>query len=318
MRSPQRGQRLAGLSVAGLVAACLATTPAAGDGRLAASANGQTLCRLDAQRRVIVGCDGESPESSRDLVGPAGPSSPEFVAVGCLPGEVVAAVCRLGDEWSLRTFRTRPDGPVDAAEPLQAIAIGRASGPAPAVDLVVSHARGWLAVTGLPPPLPPVLRAAVAGVRVGPLSDRSCPVPAGGARPVAAAVSPDDELVLALRPERSPERPDDDELAFYDHAGRELLRLGAGIRGTVGLDFNRGDGTLWAAAADATGRAGVWRLDAAVAAGRQTVQPQLVSAFAAPADLACLSSRRIAVVHGDGRQTVGWIDLPPTSPGAQP
>ena len=317
MRAPQRGQTWAGLSLAGLVALGLAAV-AAGDGRIAASPNGQTLHRLDAARRVIVGCDGDSPESSRDLVGPAGPTGPEFVAVGCLPGEVVATVCRLGDEWSLRTFRTRPDGPVDATAPLQAIAIGRASGPASAVDLAVSHARGWLAVTGLPAPLPPVLRAAVAGVRVGPLSDRSCPVPAGGARPVAAAVSPDDELVLVLRPERSPQQPEDDQLAFYDHAGHELLRLGAGLRGTVGLDFNPGDATLWAAAADANGRTGLWRLDAAVAAGRQRVQPRLVSALAGPTDLACLASRRIAVVHGADGRTVAWIDPSATPSGAPP
>lgn len=315
MRPPRIRQAWAGPLLTGLVAVCLPSASPAGEGRVAATANGQTVCRLDAERRVVVGSEGDGPESSRDLVGPADPTSPEFVALGCLPGDVVATVCRLGDEWSLRTYRTRPDGPVDAAEPLQAIAIGAGSGPAAAVDLAVSHARGWLAVTGLPPPLPPVLRAAVAGVRVGPLSDRSCPVPGGGARPVAAAVSPDDELVLVLRPA---DRAGDDELAFYDPAGRELLRLAAGIRDTAGLDFNRSDGTLWAAAADATGRAGIWRLDAAVAAGRQQVHARLVSAVAKPMDLACPSGRRIVVVNGDGRRAIAWIDPSATSPGATP
>lgn len=315
---PQACQRWVGLAATAVVAAVGSGVARAGECRVAATANGQTVCRLDAERRAIVGHEIDRPGPGRDLVGPAEPGAAEFLAVGCLPGDIVAAVCRAdGAEWSLRTYRTRPDGPADAAAPLQEIAIGTASGPAATVDLAVSHARGWLAVTGLPPPLPPVLRAVVAGVRVGPLTDRGCPVPAGAVRPVAAAVSPDGELVLALRSDRSPSGPVDDDLAFYDPAGRELLRLGAGIRGTVGLDFSRGDGTLWAVA-DTPGRAGLWRLDAAAVAGRQVVQPRLISALDAPADVACPSSRTIVVAHGDGGRSVAWIDPAATPPGATP
>lgn len=315
---PQARHPWGGLSVAGLVVANWLAVAGAGECRVAATGNGQMVCRLDAERRMIVGHDIDHPEPGRDLVGPAGPAGPEFIAVGCLPGDIVATVCRTGDEWSLRTYRVRPDGPVDAAAPLQDIAIGRASGPAATVDLAVSHARGWLAVTGLPAPLPPVLRAAVAGVRVGPLSDRSCPAPAGGVRIVAAAVSPDDELVLALRPDPSAAEPADDALAFFDSAGHELLRLDAGIRGTVGIDFSRGDGTLWAAAADAPDSTGLWRLDAALEAGRQVVRARLVSVLDEPADVACPSTRTIVVAHGDGGRTVAWIDAAALPPGVRP
>jgi hypothetical protein len=292
----------------------------AADGRLAATANGQTICRIDGQRQAIVAFDTARPEALRDLIGPAAPGAAEFVAVGCLPGDVVATVCRAGDDWSLRTYRSEPGRAVDAAEPLQEIPIGRASGSSEPVDLAVSHARGWLVVTGLPAPLPPVLRAVMAGVRVGPLSERGCPRPPVGWRPVAAAVGPLDELALLLRPAE----PGDgngaggDQLAYYDTAGRRLLWLPAGVRGTAGLEFGRGDGTLWAAAADAEGNEGLWRLDAAHAAGGQVVRPVLVAAFDRPRDVVCPSSRQIFIASGEPLKPVASIDPAATPSGAEP
>lgn len=301
--------------VAALVALVVAWGYASGGAaefRLAATANGQTVCRLDGLGRVISAFDADRSAPRRDIVGPAAAALPEFVALGCLPGDVVATVCRAADEWSLRTYRIEPGGAADAAVPLQVVPIGRANGPAAGVDLAVSHARGWLAIAGLPPPLPPVLRAAVAGVRVGPLSDRSCPVPAAGLRPRAAAVSPADELVLILGPS-VPDGPADDQLAFYGPTGRELLRLETGLRGTLGIDFHRGDGTLWAVAADVGGRTGLWRLDAAVADGRQVVRPVLAAPFESPWDLACPSPRALVIGHGGAADRLAWID-PATVP----
>jgi hypothetical protein len=320
---------------AGIVAVLLAvaggTSPAATGPaepplgpRLAATANGQTIAASDESRRSITAFDASRPDARRLLVGPAAADAAEFVAVGYLTGDVVAAVCRAGDEWSLCTYRTAPDGPVEAGSPLQRIPIGTGSGSSEQVDLAVSHARGWLAVTGLPAPLPPVLRAAVAGVRVGPLTDRGCPSLADDVIPVAAAVSPADELVLALRTSSADEAPPvgGDAIGFFDLGGKELLRLPAGVRGIEGLEFGRGDGTLWVTAADPAGRAGLWRLDAAFAAGRQAIRPALVRPLDSPGDLVSSSPRAIVVVQGGSPARMTVIDPAALSdrenPGAEP
>ena len=273
-------------------------------GRLAVTANGQTVVCVDEGRRAIVAFDPLRPEKGRDLVAPANPALPEPVAVGCLPGDVVAVVCRAGGEWSLRTYRTEPGKAADPAEPIQLIRIGTASGSTAEVSIAVSHARGWLAVAGLPPPLVPVLRAAVAGVRLGPLTDRSCPRLPDGLRPIAAAVSPSDEIVLALRGSA-----DDEQIAFYDAAGHELLRLAACVKGIGGIAFGRGDGLLWAAATGgADGRAGLWRLDAVVREGKQEIRPTLVAAVAAARDVAAASERTLVVASGNTPRRLIRID----------
>ena len=319
--------------VAGAVAVVLAvaggTSPAATvtavppiGPRLAATANGQTTAALDPSRRSITAFDASRPDARRVLVGPAAADAAAFVAVGYLTGDVVAAVCRAGDEWSLCTYRTAPDGPVEAGSPLQRIPIGTGSGSSEQVDLAVSHARGWLAVTGLPAPLPPVLRAAVAGVRVGPLTDRGCPGLAADVVPVASAVSPADELVLVLRSARAEEpRATGEEVAFYDLLGRELLRLPTGLAGIRGIEFGRGDQVLWAAVAG-PGRSGLWRLDAALADSRQVIRPVLVAPLESPRDLVACSPRAIVVVSGGAAGRVAVIDptklAAPESPGGAP
>ncbi len=291
--------------------------------RVAATANGQTIAVVDETRRLITAFDTSRPDARRVLVGPAAAEAAEFVVVGYLTGDVVAAVCRAGDDWSVCTYRTAPDGPVDAGSPLQRIPIGTGSGSAEQVDLAVSHARGWLAITGLPAPLPAVLRAAVAGVRVGPLSDRGCPALADDVIPVAATVSPADELVLILRAARA-DRPlaTGDEVAFYDLLGRELLRLPVGLPVVRRIEFGRGDQTLWAAATGPADRSGLWRLDAALAAGMQVIRPTLVAPLDAPGDLVASSPRAIVVVQGGAPARITVVDptAPPDrkDPGADP
>jgi hypothetical protein len=323
------GRSLAAWSVAVLLAAGgrLAAVEAGGASsgpRVAATANGQTIAAIDETRRAIVAFDASRPDARRVLVGPAAADAAQFLVVGYLTGDVVAAVCRAGDDWSLCTYRTAPDGPVDAASPLQRIPIGTGSGGFEQVDLAVSHARGWLAVTGLPRPLPPVLRAAVAGVRVGPLSDRGCPGLADDVIAVAAAVSPADELVLALRPSSAEETPPagGDAIGFFDLAGRALLRLPAGVRGIRGLEFGRGASTLWVTAADSAGATGLWRLDAACVTGRQVIRPTLVAPLDAAGDLVASSPRAIVVVQGGSPERMRVIDpttlSDPASPGADP
>jgi hypothetical protein len=322
-------RRVVAGSVAVLLAVAGDTSPAATGPaepplgpRLAATANGQTIAASDESRRSITAFDASRPDARRVLVGPAAADAAAFVAVGYLTGDVVAAVCRAGDEWSLCTYRTAPDGPVEAGSPLQRIPIGTGSGSSEQVDLAVSHARGWLAVTGLPAPLPPVLRAAVAGVRVGPLTDRGCPGLAADVVPVASAVSPADELVLVLRSARAEEpRATGEEVAFYDLLGRELLRLPTGLAGIRGIEFGRGDQVLWAAAAG-PGRSGLWRLDAALADGRQMIRPALVAPLESPRDLVACSPRAIVVVSGGSAGRVALIDptklAAPETPGSAP
>ena len=323
MRRPLAAWSVAVLLSAGGQRAAVEAAGASPGPRVAATANGQTIAASDQSRRTISAFDASRPDARRVLVGPAAADAAEFVVVGYVTGDVVAAVCRAGDDWSLCTYRTAPDGPVDAGSPLQRIPIGTGSGGSEQVDLAVSHARGWLAVTGLPAPLPPVLRAAVAGVRVGPLTDRGCPGLADDVIPVAAAVSPADELVLALRTSSAEEAPaGGDAIGFFDLGGKELLRLPAGVRGIEGLEFGRGDETLWVTAADPAGRAGLWRLDAAFAAGRQAIRPTLVAPLEAPGDLVSSSPRAIVVVQGGSPARMTVIDPTALSdrenPGAEP
>jgi len=168
-----------------ITASARAGERAAGDGRLAVTPNGQQVCRIDRSRRAVVAFDPRQPGVAREIVGPI--EGPAFVTVAYLAGDVVAAVCREGDAWSLQTYRTQPGGAVEASAPLQLVALGEAPGPSEDVDIAVSHARGWLAITGLPPPLPPVLRAVLAGVRVGPVSRPRRPA---SGRPRSRSVRP--------------------------------------------------------------------------------------------------------------------------------
>jgi hypothetical protein len=147
---------------------------------------------------------------------------------------------------------------------------------------------------------------------------------AGDVIPVAAAVSPAEELVLVLRAAAADATPSTggDTIAFFDLGGQELLRLPAGLEGIRGLDFGRGDHALWAAGTGPEGRSGLWRLDAALTDGRQAIRPVLVAPLESPRDLVCSSSRAIVVVHGGPAGRVAVIDptdrAARTNPGAEP
>jgi hypothetical protein len=270
---------------------------------VAATANGQTVICIDGDRNAIMAIDPGRGDAWREVVAPSGEGLPEPVAVGCLPGEVVAAVCRADDAWTLRTFRITPSAAADPGKPLQVVPLGDARGTGDGVSIAVNHARGWLVVAGLPPPLPPVVRAAVAGLRLGPLSDRACPTIPDGSRPVAVTGSPAGDLVLVLR------RPDgDDTIAFYDAAGRDILRLPSGVRHLTGIDFGRGDGMLWAVGTDADGRGGLWRLDAILRDGRQAVRPVLIDAVASPQAVASASEKSLVIIHGGPDRSVSLVN----------
>ncbi|MGI9178732.1 MAG: hypothetical protein ACR2IT_12860, partial [Pirellulales bacterium] len=179
------GPAVAGAEFPAIVTTLVTDMPAAGG--LAVSANGQTVYGIDEERRAVVSFDPFAAGRRRDVVAPAADGLPVPVAVGCMPGDLLAVVCRNGDEWSVRTHRIRPGAAADPAEPLQRLTIGRAGGTAPAVGVAVSRSRDWLAIVGLPPPVAPVLRAVFAGAGVRPVSEVGCPVVAAGSRPLAIA-----------------------------------------------------------------------------------------------------------------------------------
>lgn len=323
----RRGGLVAWLGTAFLVAARLAAVAGAADGqgpdritplgidaegltRLATSPNGQTVYAVDAPRRKIVAIDPFAAGRHREVIAAAAEErSFQPVTLGALPGDIVAVTSRVDDEWSLATYRLRPGEPVDAARPLQDLPLGRGAGPE-AVAMAVSRSRGWFAVTGLPPPLPPLIRLAFAGpgVRRRP-DDPQAAAAAGRPVTVAVAIGLADELVMIERAEATGAAT----VVFTGPAGRELLRLDTGLADVRGIAFTRDGSSLWAIAGEVAGRtpqpAGLWRLDAVFREGRQAVRPTCVVPLADPRALAAVSDRSLVVVHGTGPRGLSRIDL---------
>jgi len=279
--------------------------------RLAAPATGQTLYILDEPARTVTAIDPFSPAKRWRVVGPAdldagaqAPARP--VAIACIDSNTLAVVCKAGAAWSLLAFRLGPRG--DAAAPptlLQTLALGEGPDESAAADVFVSDTRDWLAVVGLPPPLPPLVRAPIAGARLGNFSPRLCPAtPPGGL--LAATSSPIDEWVLFSRP--AGDAPAGTTLTFFTNSGRErLLELDLGLAGVRDAAFCRSTGTLWVVAEGAGGLtrpAGLWRIDAAVERGRQVSHPVAVAALQSPLAVACLSERAIAICGGGAERRV--------------
>jgi len=272
-------------------------------GSLAVSANGQTVYAIDTAKGAIAAIDPFDPRRRRDVVSPPAADDGRPVAIGCLPGDVLAAVWRDRDDWQLRTHRMRPGAAADPARPETRVPLGGAAGAGDRVAVVVSRTRDWLAVTGLPRPLPPVIRGVFAGAGV-----RLLPPPEAApddARPVAATVSPADELVLL-------EAVGDGEarIAFLTPAGRPLLRVAAGLADVRSVAFSRRDGRLWATAGPGSGRsAALWRLDATMLGGEQAVRPVAVPGPSDPWALVDVPGESLVVVEAGSRPTVLRIDV---------
>jgi hypothetical protein len=280
---------------------------AGGISRLATSSNGQTVYAIDESRRSVVAIDPFAVGRCREVIGTAVDGRPHPVSLAALPGDIVAVVCRADDTWSLRTYRTRPGESVDATQPLQEVILGCGDGPETAA-MAVSRTRDWFAVVGLPPPLPPVLRAAFAGPGVRRRPDESSAGGSGG-RPVAVAVGPADELVTleASGPRAAA------SLVSTGHGGRELLRLDTGLADVRGAAFARDGSSLWVIAGEVGGDsrqpAGLWRLDAVIREGRQAVRPRCVARLADPRAVAAVSDHSLLVVHGTQPRTISRIDM---------
>ena len=308
--------------------------PAAGD--LAAPANGQTLYVLDEARGEVIAIDPFEPTKRWSAVA-ANPQAAGAVArsMACIDTSMIALLCRTQDAWSLQTHRLQPGVVADPGKPVQTVAVGaapRGPGMAPAASpnairpgaddrpcLIVSPSRDWLGVCGLPAPLPAVLRAPIAGARIGALSPRGCPVPAPGARLAAAAISTAEEFVLFTSDPagRSP-------VSFFVSFSlppdpRQLLLLDTSLPQVRDAAFCRTDGTLWVAGGEVGSEAapeGLWRIDAVLRNGRQAVRPVCVAKLDGVRSVVCLSDKAIIVTHGRESRTVSRID--PTQPASKP
>lgn len=290
-----------------------------GAGRLAAPATGQTLYILDETARRVTAVDPFAPAKRWQALGPSdldadGPEAVQPLAVACIDSNTLAVVCRAAAGWSLRAFRLAPPSSQEAATLAQSIPLGPSTGADAPVDVFVSDTRDWLAVVGLPAPLPRVLRAPIAGSRLGAFSERLCPPASPQELIMAALSSPFDEWVLFTR--RAEAASDRTLLTFLANSGRRrLLELTIPLAGIRDAAFCRGSGTLWVAADGAEEeavQAGLWRIDAALEGGRQVAVPVAIAALPSPRSVVCLSERAIAVSGGGEQRRVILVNPTPT------
>jgi len=294
--------------------------PTAGD--LAAPATGQTLYVLEESSGRVVAVDPFEPTKRWIAVeAPAagGPVTPR--AIGSIDTGILAILCGDAGGWSIRAHRVQPGVTTPAADvvqsvPLPAVATAPGDAPPPAIGpddgrpaIAVSPSREWLTVAGIAPPAAPVLRAPIAGARIGTISTRSCPQLAAGVRPVAITVSIDDEFVLFVQGQ--PAGGGDFVSFFRPPHPRRLLHVDAGVRRIHDAAFCRADGTLWVVGGEpgsATTPEGLWRIDAVLRRGRQEAQATCVARLDGAISLACLSKGSIVVTHGRTSRIVSRID----------
>jgi hypothetical protein len=311
--------------------------PAAGD--LAAPANGQMLYVLDEARGEVVAIDPFEPTKRRRAVTPrdGGGAGGGPVAIGCIDTSMLAVLCRTRDGWSLQTHRIQPDTAADHDKPAQTVTIGKAAADAgatrpaaqtsargPSGDgppcLAVSPSRDWLGVVGLPAPFPAVMRAPIAGSRIGGLSARSCPSLPAGLRPAVATISPAEEFVL-FAADAAAERAGVFVSFYLPPDPRRLLHLDTSLPRIRDAAYCRTDGTLWVVGGDSENQPaaqpeGLWRIDAVFRDGRQAASAVCVARLPGARAVICLSDRAIIVTHGREARTVSRID--PTQPASQP
>lgn len=276
---------------------------------LAAPASGQTVYCLDGESAAVIALDPRAPDRRRTALA-ASRAGPRPLTIACLDSSTLAAVCADGHAWSLRTWRVQPDREADPAAPLQAVPLGTANEPTTTTPrLVVSRGREWLAVVGLPAPLPPVLRLPIAGARLGPASDRGCPKLAPGTRLASAAAGPADALVIVTSSAAAVGDAGSDVVTYYSTAGRPLLALDTGLQGVRAAAFGRDDGALWVVAEKP--EPGLWRLDAVFVAGRQGIRGRHAARLADAAGLVSLDDRTVAVLAGATDRRLVLLDLDP-------
>lgn len=288
-------------------------------GAIAVKPTGQAFLMIDGGSNAIEMIDPAEPARRHRAVGPFREGE-RPLAVACVDSITCAVVTRSGRDWAIKTYRlAAPGSEVDPASTLQSIPLGQAENDADAaISVAVSPSRLWIVVVGLPSPMAPVIRGAIAGARIGGMSTRNCPVvgegrtPEGGPRfgAVAVAISPAEELVLLERPDSGSST---DRLAMYSTIGTtQLMSLDSGLPRVRAAAY--ASDALWAVAgnpADERFPEGLWRLDATIRNRRQAVRPVCIARFAAPVAVAPLSGGRLLVVHGEAKRAVSLVEPAP-------
>lgn len=276
-------------------------------GPLAAAMNGQIVYLVDEAAGGVIGCDPAQPQKRWLAVAAPSDRGARPASIACIGSSHLVAVRRTEGNWMLETFRLPAPAATPAAEkPDESTALG--TGPSADQSAVtVGFAREWLAITGLPAPLPNVLAYRIRGAKP---AQELCREPLQSRRVVAAATTSDDALVVfSAEPARpaaaarlSIRRPADP---------RPLLDLDTGLPNLRAAACGRSDGTLWVLAGEAGTTAtppGLWRIDGVMRDGRQAVRPVCVARIDAPRSLAWVAPGMILVSHGDRAGRVVHVD----------
>ena len=264
--------------------------------RLAVSPPGQTLFVLRGPEGDVLGIDLGDTTRRWTAIG----SRPEHqpLAIGAIDSGTLAVVVREGDAYSIRVHKLPAPGMPPGDSEIQAVPLGVTGGKPEEVRIVVSPARDWLAVVGLPEPLPRVARATINGARLGGISERRCP--RTSLRPAAVTAGPNAEWILFGPGDDGAARPA--FLSWFSPTGAQrLMWLDTGLEAVVDAANCRETSLLWTLATGdaAAGRqTGLWRVDAVLEDGRQTARAVPVAALAAPSAVVCLPKGEVAVAHG--------------------
>ncbi len=267
--------------------------------RLAASPTGQVLYLLRLREGDVLAVDLADPGKRWTAVPATAGVRP--VAVGVIDSSTLALVVRQDGAWSIRSHRLAAPGMQSEVAPAQIVSLGVSSAEAFDVHLVVSPARDWLAVVGLPEPLPAILRTTITGARLGAASERRCPKPGG--RPVAATIGSSGEWGLFL-PDANAQATTGSAFSWYSPTGAQRLQnldlAGISVRDAA---FCRETSLMWVTVDEEGARgkviAGLWRIDAAFIDGRQVARGIAVADLPSPTAVVCLPKGDVAVAHGD-------------------
>jgi len=267
--------------------------------RLAISPTGQVLYVLRGRQGDVLAVDLAEPGNRWTAVPATAGVRP--VAIAVVDSSTLALVVRQDGAWSIRTHRLAPPGMAPDAAPAQVVALGASAAEGAAGGMVVHPPRDWLAVVGLPDPLPPILRTTITGARLGAASQRRCPQ--AGGRPAALTILNSGEWGLFLK-----DASGGASLAWYSTSGAQRLQA-LDLAGLSVIDAAscRESGLLWVATdpAGPGGASGLWRIDAAYVDGRQVARSVPIAPATAPTAVVCLPKGEVALAHGiDGARVV--------------
>lgn len=264
--------------------------------RLALSPTGQVLYVLRPEEGDVLGIDVEDP-ARRWLAVEARPAV-KYLALGAIDSGTLAIVVREADALSIRVHRLAAPGMPPGESEVQSVPLGVTGATGGDVRIVVSPTRDWLAVAGLPEPLSRVARATITGTRLGGISERRCP--RTSSRPTAVAVGNHSEWLLFAPGGDAGSRRSN--LCWFSPSGSQrLLELDTGLESVTEAVMGREDDALWVLApgsATSDRPAGLWRIDAALADGRQVAVPVPVAALETPTALVGLPKGGVAVAYG--------------------